>query len=42
MNKNTGTAAMELMIGNMNLCISNEKDPLLLTKTIQILTELSC
>ena len=42
MNKNTDTAAMELMIGNMNLRISNETDPLLLAKTIQILTELSC
>ena len=42
MNKNTDTAAMELMIGNMNLCIfSNETDPLLLAKTIQILAELS-
>ena len=41
-NKNTGTAAMELMIGNMNLRISNETDPLLLAKTIQILAELSC
>ena len=39
---NTDTAAMELMIGNMNLRISNETDPLLLAKTIQILTELSC
>ena len=29
MNKNTDTAAMELMIGNMNLRISNETDPLL-------------
>ena len=37
MNKNTDTAAMELMIGNMNLRISNETDPLLLAKTIQIL-----
>ena len=36
MNKNTDTAAMELMIGNMNLRISNETDPLLLAKTIQI------
>ena len=26
MNKNTDTAAMELMIGNMNLRISNETD----------------
>ena len=42
MNKNTDTAAMELMIGNMNLLISNETDPLLLAKTIQILAELSC
>ena len=42
MNKNTDIAAMELMIGNMNLRISNETDPLLLAKTIQILTELSC
>lgn len=42
MNKNTDTAAMELMIGNMNLRISNKTDPLLLAKTIQILTELSC
>ena len=42
MNKNTDTAAMELMIGNMNLRISNETDPLLLAKTIQILAELSC
>ena len=42
MNKNTDTAAMELMIGNMNLRISNETDPLFLAKTIQILTELSC
>ena len=42
MNKNTDTVAMELMIGNMNLRISNETDPLLLAKTIQILTELSC
>lgn len=41
MNKNTDTAAMELMIGNMNLRISNKTDPLLLAKTIQILTELS-
>lgn len=41
-NKNTDTAAMELMIGNMNLRISNETDPLLLAKTIQILAELSC
>ena len=40
MNKNTDTAAMELMIGNMNLRISNETDPLLLAKTIQILAEL--
>ena len=40
MNKNTDTAAMELMIGNMNLRISNETDPLFLAKTIQILTEL--
>ena len=36
------TAAMELMIGNVNLRISNETDPLLLAKTIQILAELSC
>lgn len=42
MNKNTDTAAMELMIGNMNLRISNETDLLLLAKTIQILAELSC
>ena len=42
MNKNTDTAAMELMIGNMNLRISNKTDPLLLAKTIQILTGLSC
>ncbi len=42
MNKNTDTAAMELVIGNMNLRISNETDPLLLDKTIQILTVLSC
>ena len=42
MNKNTDTAAMELMIGNVNLRISNETDPLLLAKTIQILAELSC
>ncbi len=42
MNKNTDTATMELMIGNMNLHISNETDPLLLAKTIQILAELSC
>lgn len=42
MNKNTDTATMELMIGNMNLRISNETDPLLLAKTIQILAELSC
>ena len=42
MNKNTDTAAMELMIGNMNLRISNETDPLLLAKTIQIIAELSC
>lgn len=42
MNKNTDTAAMELMIGNMNLRISNETDPLRLAKTIQILAELSC
>ena len=42
MNKNTDTAAMELMIGNMNLRISNKTDPLLLAKTIQILAELSC
>ncbi len=42
MNKNTDTAAMELMIGNMNLRISNETAPLLLAKTIQILAELSC
>lgn len=41
-NKNTDTAAMELMIGNMNLRISDKTDPLLLAKTIQILTELSC
>lgn len=40
--KNTDTATMELMIGNMNLRISNETDPLLLAKTIQILAELSC
>ena len=40
MNKNTDTAAMELMIGNMNLRISNETDPLLLAKTIQILTKM--
>lgn len=39
-NKNTDTAAMELMIGNMNLRISNETDPLLLAKTIQILTKM--
>ena len=38
--KNTDTAAMELTIGNMNLRISNETDPLLLAKTIQILAEL--
>ena len=42
MNKNPGTPAMELMIGNMNLRISNETDPLLLAKTIRILAELSC
>ena len=42
MNKNTDTAAMESMIGNMNLRISNETDPLHLVKTIQILAELSC
>ena len=42
MNKNMDTAAMELMIGNMNLRISNKTDPLLLAKTIQILAELSC
>ncbi len=42
MNKNTDTATMELMIGNMNLRISNKTDSLLLAKTIQILTELSC
>ena len=42
MNKNTDTAAMELMIGNVNLRISNETDPLLLAKTIQIFAELSC
>jgi hypothetical protein len=42
MNKNTDTAVMELMIGKMNLRISNETDPLLLAKTIQILAELSC
>ena len=42
MNKNTDTATMELMIGNMNLRISNKTDPLLLAKIIQILTELSC
>ncbi len=42
MNKNTDTATMELMIGNINLRISNETDPLLLAKTIQILAELSC
>lgn len=40
MNKNTDTAAMELMIGNMNLHISNETDPLLFAKTIQILTKM--
>ena len=40
--KNTDTAAMELTIGNMNLRISNETDPLHLAKTIQILVELSC
>ena len=40
--KNTDTAAMELTIGNMNLRISNETDPLLLAKTIQIFAELSC
>ena len=38
MNKNTDTVAMELMIGNMNLRISNETDPLLLAKTIQTIT----
>lgn len=42
MNKNTDTAVMKLMIGKMNLRISNETDPLLLAKTIQILAELSC
>lgn len=42
MNKNTDTATMELMIGNMNLRISNKTDSLLLAKIIQILTELSC
>lgn len=42
MNKNTASPAMELMIGNMNLRISNETDPLLLAKTIRILAELSC
>lgn len=35
MNKNTDTAAMELMIGNMNLRISNETDPLLLAKILK-------
>lgn len=42
MNKNPGTPAIELMIGNMNLRISNKTDPLLLAKTIRILAELSC
>ena len=42
MNKNTDTATMELMIGNMNLRIPNKTDPLLLAKTIQKLAELSC
>lgn len=41
MNKNTDTATMELMIGNMNLRISKKTDPLLLAKTIQILTKQS-
>ena len=42
MNKNTDTATMELMIGNINLRIPNKTDPLLLAKTIQKLAELSC
>ena len=42
MNKNTDAPVMELMVGNMALRIPNGTDPILLAKTIQILTELSC
>ena len=40
--KSTDASAMELVIGNTGLRIPNGTDPMLLTKTIRILAELSC
>ena len=40
MNKNTGTPAIELMIGNMNLRISNETNPCFLPKQSRYLRSL--
>ena len=40
--KSTDVSVMELVTGNTGLRIPNGTDPMLLAKTIQILTELSC
>lgn len=40
--KSTDVSVMELVIGNTGLRIPNGTDPMLLAKTIRILTELSC
>lgn len=40
--KSTDVSVMELVIGNTGLRIPNRTDPMLLAKTIRILTELSC
>lgn len=40
--KSTDASVMELVIGNTGLRIPNGTDPMLLAKTIRILTELSC
>ena len=40
--KSTDVSVMELVTGNTGLRIPNGTDPMLLAKTIRILTELSC
>lgn len=40
--KSTDASVMELVIGSTGLRIPNGTDPMLLAKTIRILTELSC
>lgn len=40
--KSTDASVMELVTGNTGLRIPNGTDPMLLAKTIRILTELSC